>query len=230
MTRLVLEQSGIRIRRRNARRYDIPGGQVFRGLKTFSVPADYGLAAFMIAAGLLTDSPLVFKGHFNLTWVQADGRIIDFLRRMGVAVKIGPGTLRWSRRGPLKGGDFSLKDCPDLVPVMAVLALFAKGRTRLTDIRHARVKESNRITDLRLELEKVGARVRETADAMMIEPRPEYKGGVCLDPRHDHRLAMAFTALGLKLGLRVKDIECVSKSYPDFIRDLKALGARVKRV
>src|SRR5882672_7142316 len=105
----------------------------------------------------------------------------------------------------LKCGTFSLKDCPDLVPIMAVLALFAKGRTKLVDIGHARVKESDRISDLRQELLKVGAHVSETKDALIIDPQPVYKSGQILDPHSDHRLAMAFTVLGLKIGCQVKD-------------------------
>ena len=125
----------------------------------------------------------------------------------------------------LKGGVFSLKNCPDLVPIMAVLALFAKGKTRLIGIHHARAKESDRISDLRKELLKVGALVSETSDALTIEPRATYKKDQLLDSHHDHRLAMAFTVLGTRIGCRVKGIESSHKSYPAFVSDMKALGA-----
>ena len=118
-----------------------------------------------------------------------------------------------------------MKNCPDLVPIMSVLALFAKGKTQLVGIHHARAKESDRISDLRKELLKVGASVSETSDALTIEPRTIYKKGQLLDSHHDHRLAMAFTVLGLKIGCRVKGIESSHKSYPNFVRDMKALRA-----
>jgi len=108
---------------------------------------------------------------------------------------------------------------------MAVLALFAKGKTRLVGIHHARAKESDRISDLRKELLKVQAKVSETSDALTIEPRASYKTSQLLDSHNDHRLAMAFTVLGLKIGCRVKGIESSHKSYPAFIKDMKALGA-----
>jgi 3-phosphoshikimate 1-carboxyvinyltransferase len=129
-------------------------------------------------------------------------------------------------KGPfqLKGGVFSLKNCPDLVPIMSVLALFAKGKTRLVDIHHARAKESDRISDLRKELLKVGADVSETKDALTITPRATYIKGKLLDAHHDHRLAMAFTVLGARVGCRVKGIESSHKSYPGFVRDMKSLG------
>jgi len=157
--------------------------------------------------------------------VQSDGHIFGFLGRMGVKFKKTNRAIKIKGPFNLKGGVFSLKNCPDLVPIMSVLALFAKGKTKLVDIRHARAKESDRISDLRNELLKVGARVTETNDALTIEPRATYKKGQLLDSHHDHRLAMAFTVLGLKIGCRVKGIESSRKSYPSFVNDMKSLGA-----
>ncbi len=228
MTRLVLAQSGVHIKKVSSRSFSIAASQKFQGLKRFVVPSDYGLAAFLIAAGLLTESSLVLKGEFSRTFIQADGKILEFLKKMGVRIILTKNTLKWQRKGPLRGGDFSLKDCPDLVPIMAVLALFAKGTTRLKNIKHARVKESNRISDLRRELLKAGARLTETSDTLTIHPQAQYKTSACLNPHHDHRLAMAFCVLGLKLGAVIEDIECVSKSYPGFVRDIKKLGAKVR--
>jgi 3-phosphoshikimate 1-carboxyvinyltransferase len=101
--------------------------------------------------------------------------------------------------------------------------MFAQRPTRLTDIRHARVKESDRITDLRKELLKVGADIEERPDELIIRPKNIYRGGVELDPHHDHRLAMAFAILGLRLGVQVRDVECTAKSYPGFVKDLRSL-------
>jgi 3-phosphoshikimate 1-carboxyvinyltransferase len=107
---------------------------------------------------------------------------------------------------------------------MAVTAMFAKGVTRLKDIGHARVKESDRISDLRRELEKVGADIQERPDELIIYPRKDYKAALIpMDPCHDHRLAMAFSVLGLKTSLTVKNVECTSKSYPGFVKAFKQL-------
>ena len=91
------------------------------------------------------------------------------------------------------------------------------------DIEHARAKESDRISDLRHELLKMGAHIRESRNSLVITPQAHYKSHCLLDPHHDHRLAMAFAVLGLKIGVRVKDIECSAKSYPGFVRDLKSI-------
>ena len=113
-----------------------------------------------------------------------------------------------------------------MVPILTVLALFAKGPTRLYDIGHARVKESDRLSDLHQELMKIGAKIEEKKDALIIHPQTSYRSDLLLDPHRDHRLAMAFAVLGAKLGVRIKDMECVSKSYPDFCQDFRKLGIR----
>jgi 3-phosphoshikimate 1-carboxyvinyltransferase len=223
MTTQLLFKAGISIKRLSDREYVIKGGQKFKGLKNFHVPSDYGLAAFPMAAAALLSSDVMLQGNLDDDFIQADGHILDFLKRMGVKFKKTGKAIKIKGPFDLKGGIFSLKNCPDLVPIMSVLALFAKGKTKLVGIHHARAKESDRISDLRKELLKVGADVSETSDALIIEPRASYKTGQLLDSHHDHRLAMAFTVLGLKIGCRVKDIESSHKSYPNFVNDVKIL-------
>src|SRR3989338_11688537 len=140
MTRRILSKAGIEIKleaRRSkveGKEYFIKGNQQFKGLKNFRVPSDYGLAAFPLAAALLVPSKVVLKGNLGRDWPQSNGHIIGFLKKMGGRFTH---TARFiTVKGPssLKGGVFNLKDCPDLVPVMAVLSLFARGRTKLTGI------------------------------------------------------------------------------------------------
>lgn len=229
MTCQVLQRSGVEIVKKGARCYQIRGNQTFKGLKSFYVPSDYGLAAFLMAAAAMNNSEVVLQGNLKDELVQADGHILYFLDRMGININKTSRSILIKGPFELSGGNYSLKDCPDLVPIMTVLALFARGRTRLYNIGHARVKESDRISDLRKELLKVGAKIQETKDELIIEPQEEYKNNCLLDPHKDHRLAMAFCVLGLKIGVRVKDIECMRKSYPEFIRDFKAIGAVVSK-
>ncbi|MCK5260219.1 MAG: 3-phosphoshikimate 1-carboxyvinyltransferase [Candidatus Omnitrophica bacterium] len=229
MTCQVLEQSGIKIGKKGVRNYQIKGKQEFKGLKNFTVPSDYGLAAFLLAAAALNNSEITLNGNLRDELVQADGHILSFLDRMGVNLYKTPRSIQTKGPFELVGGNFSLRNCPDLVPIMTILALFARGRTRLYNIGHARVKESDRITDLRTELLKVGAKITEKRDELVIDPQDKYKNDRLLDPHKDHRLAMAFCVLGLKLGVRVNDIECTHKSYPDFVRHFKAIGAVVHK-
>jgi len=229
MTRQALKAGGIKIEKKGSRRYEIKGKQKFKGLKNFIIPSDYGLAAFLMAAAVLTNSDVTLTGHLSNKLIQADGHIIPLLRKMGVQIQK---TSKWIRiKGPfkLKGGYFSLNNCPDLVPIMSILALFAKGKTYLCDIGHVRSKESDRISDLRKELIKIGAKITEKSDAIIIDPQERYKSNRLLDPHKDHRLAMAFCVLGSKIGARVKNINCTHKSYPDFVKDFKAIGVSVRK-
>ncbi|HNV23574.1 MAG TPA: 3-phosphoshikimate 1-carboxyvinyltransferase [Candidatus Omnitrophota bacterium] len=227
MTCQILKKAGISIKQKNIRMFFIKGRQRFKGLKNFCVPSDYGLAAFLLGAACLVQSDVNLTGHLPEDLIQADGHILSFLKKMGARfVKTSKGI---KIKGPfqLKGGKFSLKNCPDLVPIMAVLALFAKGKTRLYDIAHARAKESDRITDLRQELLKIGAKIIETKSAITIIPQKFYKQGCCLDSHSDHRLAMAFAVLGTKIALKVKKMESTHKSYPKFVKDFKSLGVKM---
>lgn len=224
MTLQLLEKAGVSVKQTTKTRYKIPGSQKFRGLQKFTVPSDYGLAAFHLVAAALLKSNVNLLGYFNDEYVQADGHILNILEKMGVKFTRTSKSLKVKGPFKIKGGKFSLKDCPDLVPIVAVLALFANKTTQLVGIKHARVKESDRISDLRNELLKIGAKVVETSDSLTIHPLKNYKENVLLDSHHDHRLAMAFAVLGLKIGVRVKDMQSCSKSYPQFVRDLKLLG------
>ena len=178
-----------------------------------------------MAAASILPSNVLLEGNLDEHLVQSDGHIFEFMKRMGARFEKSSRAIKIKGPFDLQGGIFSLKDCPDLVPIMSVLALFAKGKTKLVDIHHARAKESDRISDLRTELLKVGAQVSETKDALIIQPRSSYRTAQLLDSHNDHRLAMAFTVLGFRIGCRVKGIESSHKSYPDFVRDMKALGA-----
>jgi len=231
MTLQVLEEAGIRIDRSTPRCFKIPGGQVYKGLRSFSVPSDYGLAAFLMAAAALVPSCVTLKGILDDKFIQADGRILPILQRMGVVFHKTSRAIILSGPFQLKGGVFSLKDCPDLLPILSILALFANRAVKFTHIEHVRAKESDRISDLACELRKVGASLEEGRDFLTIHPRAqqEYKQDVTVRSCSDHRLAMAFAVLGLRTGIHVEGMECVSKSYPDFLRDLKALGGKIQR-
>jgi 3-phosphoshikimate 1-carboxyvinyltransferase len=223
MTRQILARAKIRVFPRGRREFLIPAGQVFTGLKGFQVPSDDGLAAFFMVAGAIVPSDITLKGYFDDGLIQSDGAIFPLLKKMGMVVRRSTKAARIQGPVALKGGTFSLKTAPDLVPIMAVAAMFAKGPTRLKDIAHARVKESDRISDLARELKKVGADIEEKAGELVIRPRASYKAGAVLDAHHDHRLAMAFAVLGLRVGLTVKGVECTAKSYPGFVKAFKSL-------
>ena len=124
--------------------------------------------------------------------------------------------------GPLNGIEVDMNAISDTVQTLAVVALFAKGPTRITNVAHIRHKESDRIGDLARELRKLGASVDEHDDGLTIEPGPLQAAQ--LDTYDDHRMAMSLALAGLKVpGVIINDPGCTSKTYPGYFEDLERL-------
>jgi 3-phosphoshikimate 1-carboxyvinyltransferase len=132
--------------------------------------------------------------------------------------------LKISRTVPLKGGEFDLNATPDMIPVMAVLGSFCQGKTALVNAAHARIKESDRIAVMAAELAKLGVKVEERPDGLIIHGAGEsFKGGK-VDSRGDHRVVMALAAGALAAVDKVEIVsaESADVSYPGFLELLNA--------
>jgi 3-phosphoshikimate 1-carboxyvinyltransferase len=128
------------------------------------------------------------------------------------------------RKGNLIGIEINMKDIPDQVPTLAVLSLFAESRTKIKNIHHLKYKESNRISGLVNELQKIGCNIKYENGVLLIHPLKKKPLKAKLHSYQDHRLVMAFYILKTKFPyLTISDEQVVKKSYPDFFRDLKAL-------
>jgi 3-phosphoshikimate 1-carboxyvinyltransferase len=195
----------------------------------FNVPGDYSSAAFIVAAAHLTKGTVKIQNLDN-SLPQADSYILKLAEAFGSKVIVG------DREVTVHGGredvsmEISLRDCPDLLPVTAVMAACNVGRVAIKGVAHARLKESDRVSAVAEELRKLGVRASEMEDGLVIEGRGPVEGGVSLDSRGDHRLFMAFTVLGLaaRKGLKISGAETADVSYPGFLDDLKKIGAEIK--
>lgn len=209
--------------------YRVRAGQVPDSGGSYGVPGDHSQAAFPLAACCLAGGEVEVAGLPG--GADGDGRIAEILRGMGGDVELSGG--RATARGParLRGGEWGLRGTPDLFPVLAVLGMYAEGRTRLHDMPNIREKESDRISVMARELSACGARVEEGPDEMTVwhagEPRP----GRALDARGahgvtDHRVAMALSLVGLRSGPAVvRDAGRIAVSYPGYAADMRSLGA-----
>ncbi|MEM2210811.1 MAG: 3-phosphoshikimate 1-carboxyvinyltransferase [Nitrososphaerales archaeon] len=208
--------------------YRIPPNQEYSPCE-FKVPGDFSSASFILAAGALCGSKVIVK-NLDFSLPQADMKIIDILKVMGANIEVnehqGYATIEG---GKLEGGEFNLSDSPDLLPVLAILGLKAKGSVKIYGVEHARFKESDRISNLALELNKLGVDVKELKDGLIIQESKDLKYAI-LDAHNDHRLFMAFCIAGLisKNGCIVEGAETVSVSYPNFIKDLMALNGELE--
>jgi 3-phosphoshikimate 1-carboxyvinyltransferase len=133
---------------------------------------------------------------------------------MGCSVTRGKGWIEVMGK-ELHGVEMDMNEMPDLVPTLAVIAAFAKGKTVIQNIRHLRFKESDRIHALAVELSKMGIQVKEGEDGLQIEGGKPH--GAEIETYDDHRLAMSFAIAGLAVpGVKIKGERCVDKSFPSF--------------
>lgn len=202
----------------------VPGSQEYLCPEYF-VEADYSSAAFLLAAGALAGRAEV--KDIGTDSMQGDVGVVEFLRQMGVPVILGQDSITVNK-SVNRAIDIDASDTPDLVPVLAVLATQAKGVTTIREASRLRLKESDRISAISKELRKMGASIRESLDGLIVKGPTPLKGAV-LDPHDDHRIAMAGVIAGLIAdGITVMEsIECVGKSYPEFIQNMQMIGAQI---
>jgi len=194
----------------------------------FVVPGDFGLTAPIMAMASITGGEVEVKG-LDLDLPQADSYIIDVLEAFGVNISLGKSSITVKGR-PERPVNLNLRDAPDLLPVAAVLASFVKGKSEIKGVKHARVKESDRVAIMARELRKVGVDVIELEDGLIINGSGEVLGGKVLDPEKDHRIFMSLVALaaGSKESCGITNEEWVRDSYPDFLNVVPALGLEVR--
>lgn len=198
--------------------------------RDFTVPADFSSASFILAGAAMTGgSVLVNSLNFDLP--QADMAVIDILQRMGASVRIDREGKKVEVSGSdtLNGGEFNLRNSPDLLPVLSVLALKSKETVTIRGVAHARFKETDRLRVLAMELPKIGAEVQELEDGLIIKA-PKAMKSCTFDSHDDHRMFMAFCLAGAasREGVLVEGVESVDVSYPNFVDDMKALSARLE--
>lgn len=194
----------------------------------FEVPSDFSTAALVLAAGALAGEKIKING-LNFEMPQGDSRIIEILKKMGckIIVKEENGEVIINSADRLEGGDFDLEDTPDLLPVVSVLALKATSPVTITGVAHARAKETDRVSNIAAELRKFGADIKEFHDGLKITA-PMIIKNATLEAHNDHRLFMAFTiASMLTEKSTVAGAQSIDVSYPNFISDMKNIGARI---
>ena len=165
---------------------------------TFSVPIDFSSLALLLSCTVLNGEDVVIKGSMgNLP--QGDEAFIDFLEQLGVSVTINDNEIKIKSPEKLKGGKFDLRNSPDLLPPLAILSLISSKPIEIANVKHARLKETDRIAILARELPKIGIKVYEKEDGLILESSNSLMGAK-LDSENDHRLFMAFCIAGTYIG------------------------------
>jgi len=219
LTMEIMRDFGGELAHRDYRIFQVnPGPYVGR---EYLVEGDVSSASYFFAAAAITEGRIRVKGVNRLT-KQGDRGLLDVLEAMGCQVHYGDDHMELVGR-PLRGIEFDMIGMPDSVQTLAVVAAFARGKTRISKVGHLRYKETDRLAALKQELGKMGIRVVLEEDGLVVEggvPR-----GAEIETYNDHRMAMAFAVAGLRVpGIVIRNPDCVSKSFPTFWSLLEGLG------
>ena len=200
--------------------------QIYKN-STFTVPIDFSSLALLLSFTVLNGEDVVIKGSMgNLP--QGDEAFINFLEQLGVSVIIENNEIKIESPEKLKGGRFDLRNSPDLLPPLAILSLISANPIEIVNVKHARLKETDRIAILARELPKIGINVEEKEDGLILKSSNKLTGAK-LDSENDHRLFMAFCIVGTYIGnCIVTDSKSVEVSYPNFIEEMNRLGAKIE--
>ncbi len=215
----IMQTFGVSVLNEFYRKFTIPAGQHYRA-RSYAVEGDASSASYFFAAAAVTGGE-VSVTNLNPDSTQGDIHFPDALEQMGCEVKrSGEKTTVFGN--PLRGITIHMNDMPDVVQTLAVVALFAEGKTTMTGIANLRIKETDRIAALANELTRLGASVAAGEDFLIIEPGTHQPAEV--ETYDDHRMAMSFAVAGLGIpGVKIKNPRCVDKSFPNFFERFQEL-------
>jgi 3-phosphoshikimate 1-carboxyvinyltransferase len=223
LTLSAMKDFGIEIINNNYEEFIIKGNQTYKS-RDYRVEGDYSQSAFFFCADAISNN--VVLNDLKLDSLQGDKEVIDILERMGVKITNKNNGLIGTVEGSLKATVVDGSQCPDIIPVVSLAAVLCEGTTEVINAGRLRIKECDRLAAVTSELNKLGAKITEKEDGLIIEGVKELKGGVEVWSHKDHRIAMtlAIASTVCKEPIIIKDYECVSKSYPEFWEDFKNLG------
>ncbi|NOQ44656.1 MAG: 3-phosphoshikimate 1-carboxyvinyltransferase [Nitrosopumilus sp.] len=206
------------------KRYNITP-QIYKNT-TFTIPIDFSSLALLLSAVVLNGEEVIIKGNIG-DLPQGDEVFIDILEQMGVTVIINDEEIKIKSPEKLKGGKFDLSNSPDILPPLAILSLNTSSPIEIVNVKHARLKETDRIAIISREIVKLGIKVQEREDGLTLESSESLTSAE-LNSENDHRLFMAFCIAGMYIGnCTVTNPESVKVSYPNFIEEMNRLGAKI---
>ena len=233
----MLAQFGIRVQREGFQRFTLPAGSAYRTPGDVHVEGDASSASYFIALGALAarpGAPVRIEG-VGAASIQGDIRFVEAAQAMGAVVRSGPNWLEVERGAwPLKALTLDCNHIPDAAMTLAVMALYADGPTRLTNIASWRVKETDRIAAMAAELRKVGAAVSEGPDFIEVAPPAQWQPAA-VHTYDDHRMAMCLSLAAFNplagaapaVPVRILEPACVAKTFPDYFEALFGLAGAV---
>lgn len=228
LTEAVMHDFGVKVGRQHRGRDFVVGPGTYRPSR-FQVEPDATAASYFFAAAAMCGGRVRIEG-LGRGSAQGDLRFLHVLSRMGADVEQGWGWTEVRGTGELRGVTADLSDFSDTAPTLAVVAACAQTTTRITGIGFIRKKETDRIRAVVNELRRCGVDAEEEVDGIVIRPSEEGPHGARIETYDDHRMAMSFAVLGLRVpGIVVADPGCVAKTFPEFFDVLDDLRSGLPR-
>lgn len=199
--------------------------------KIFTVESDWSSASYFYS--LVSLSPIgtqIDLSSYKSNSLQGDAVLIDIYKQLGVQSKFDGTTLSLKKIGTNLPSclNLNLSDAPDIAQTITVSCLGLKIPCELTGLHTLKIKETDRLVALQNEIKKLGSNVEITDHSLSLNPPNVLNSMAHIATYNDHRMAMAFAPLALKTDLYIEDAEVVSKSYPNFWKDLEMLGVEIQ--
>lgn len=220
MTIALMRKAGITIEK-HSNYYEVAALQRY-SLGRMKVEGDYSNAAVFMVGATISGGRITLKNLLPNS-IQGDRTILDILEATGTKIDVKHHEVLVARtQHEISSIQWNMKNCPDLIPPVSVVALFANGKSILRNVSNLRIKESDRLQAIMNNIEKLGGKAYLDGNDLIIEPQPLH--AAMLPTYKDHRIAMSFAMAGLKIpGIAIENSECVKKSYPNFWDDFKLL-------
>jgi 3-phosphoshikimate 1-carboxyvinyltransferase len=224
----LMRRFGVTVEQDGWQSFTVQAGQHYASPGSIHVEGDASSASYFLAAGAIAGGPVRVQG-VGRDSIQGDVRFAEALEQMGATITRGDDWIEATSNGVLKAIDADFNHIPDAAMTIAVAALYADGTSTLRNIASWRVKETDRLAAMAIELRKVGAIVEEGADYIRITP-PEELLPATIDTYDDHRMAMCFSLASLDgaarrgNAMRINDPKCVAKTFPDYFETFAGIA------
>ncbi|XMB71576.1 3-phosphoshikimate 1-carboxyvinyltransferase [Mycoplasmatota bacterium WC30] len=205
--------------------FKIKGNQHFTPAN-IEVETDFSQLAFYAVLGIINNNVQITNINYNS--LQPDKKIIEIIESMGGEVSKETNSITFKKSFTI-GKTIDVSQCPDIAPILGILAAHSKGQTNIINAKRLIIKESNRLLSTYLILKKFGVQVTMDHDSLSITGTDNLKGNI-FDSFNDHRIAMSLSIAATIADSKVtiNNAEAVNKSYPDFYKDLQSLGVKIK--
>jgi 3-phosphoshikimate 1-carboxyvinyltransferase len=197
--------------------------------KVMTVESDWSSASYFFSLVALSDTAKIALSSYKGTSLQGDSALVEIYAKIGVETHFEENkmTLTKIKNFNFEDVTFDLNNTPDIAQTIVVTCLGLGIGCHLTGLHTLKIKETDRLEALRIEMTKLGANITVTNDSLTLAASNHINSNVSIATYNDHRMAMAFAPLALKVPIIIDNAEVVSKSYPDFWEDLKTLGFKI---